>query len=105
MAILARTEIKNTGLYAEYWRVLSVNRDMNTDKISARIVAYTDEAARLAGKQHVLSAYRHFDAQAVPLDTNLVEWVYERLKEEVLEDVMPEMHEQQVADLTNGSDI
>jgi len=89
MAIVKSTSL-DSGLSCEYWRVISATRNMDTDKVSARIVCYKDKASRDDDKKYVLSTNVNLDASDLDLEVNLIEWVYAQIKDMTFDHVMQE---------------
>jgi hypothetical protein len=104
MALIKSTEVGNTGLFVEYWRVLHVMRDVLHDTVHARVGAYKDEETRRADKDAVLTFSYNWNNPDVTAETNLTEWVYEQLKTMAVENVMVDPGMERSVSFENAED-
>lgn len=76
MAIQLKTEIDNTNLFADYYRIIDFTANYETQQLIIRLALYESHEARLASKAPI-----KYTTHIIELDNHYREHLYNKIKE------------------------
>lgn len=76
MALKLKTEIDNTNLFADYYRIIDFSANYETQQLVIRLALYESQEARLEGKDPI-----KYTTHTLNLDNGYREELYNKLKD------------------------
>jgi len=73
MALQKPIEVKNSGVYAEYWRITVIHADFQHESGNLVMAGYLDQNTRAAGKEPIHTISISFDSQGLGFPFDLTD--------------------------------